>query len=180
MKDWNVVVTAYAEGGRQVLRTLRRLGRAERSGHYNVFVAAVDDPMALLDALEARASSEPVLIDTISRIAPAQAGFDYADEEELERRVVEAAGPWLPRLAGKGFHVRIHRRGDGAGAGGTQAEEARIGQLLLAELARAGTSGRIVFDDPDFVLSIDTVDGRAGLGLWSRQDLQGRRFLRPD
>jgi putative phosphoribosyl transferase len=177
--DWNVVVTAYKEGGRQALRALRKLGPAARSRHYNVFLATAKDPVALLDDLETRSRTEPVLIDVISRIAPAQVAFDYGGEEEFERQVVRQAASWLPRLADKSFHVRLHRRGGGLTAK-SQAEEARLGELLLAEIAKAGAKSRIAFDDPDMILAIDAIDGRAGMGLWSRQDLSSHRFLRPD
>jgi len=179
VKDWNVVVTAYREGGRQALRALRQLGRAERCGHYNVILATAPDPLALLENLEGRARTEPVLIDTISRVAPAQAAFDYDGDADFERHVMDTTAPWLARLANRSFHVRLHRRGNGLSAR-VQAEEARLGELLLAEVSKAGASSRIDFDDPDLVLAIDAVDGRAGVGLWTRDDLKSRRFLRPD
>ena len=178
MKDWNVVVTAYREGGRQTLRALRRLGRAETSGHYNVFVAKAPDPLEMLEEMEDRAGAEPALIETISRIAPAQTCFDYSDQADFERKTVEAVQPWLGRLSGRSFHIRVHRRGSALTE--TQAEEARLGRLVLAELTAQGAQGRISFDDADLVLSIDVVGLRAGLGLWSRQDLHTHHFLRPD
>jgi hypothetical protein len=178
MKDWNVVVTAYREGGRHALRALRRLGRAETGGHYNVFVAKALDPLGLLEELEERAGAEPALIDTISRIAPAQTCFDYTDQADFERKTLEAVLPWLGRLAGRTFHVRLHRRGSALTE--TQAEEARLGRMVLAELEKRGQQGRIAFDEADLVLTIDAVGPRAGLGLWSREDLHAHRFLRPD
>jgi len=178
-KDWNVVVTAYPEGRRPALRALRRLGRAEPSGHYNVLLATVDDPLALLGTLEQQAQTEPVLIDSISRIAPALACFDYDADEDFERQAAAAASAWLPRLANKSFHVRIHPRGAGLTAH-SQEVEARLGAALLAALAQAGASARIDFDDPDLILTIDAIHGRAGLGLWTREEMRGHRFLRPD
>ena len=151
----------------------------ERSGHYNVFLMTAKDPVALLDELERRARSEPVLIDAISRIAPAEVSFDYVSAEDFEQKVIAATAPWLGRLADKSFHVRLHRRGKDL-IGKTQAEEARLGQMLLAAIDKSGSKGRIDFDDPDFVLAIDAIDGRAGVGLWTREDLHSHRFLRPD
>lgn len=180
MKDWNVVVTAYREGHRHALRSLRSLCRTEPSAYYNVILAAAGDPMALLEELERRAETEPVLIDTISRVAPAMAVFDYASDEEFERQATATALAWLPRLAGKSFHVRVHRRGAGLTVE-SHVEEARLGEKLLAALTEAGTPGKIGFDDPDLILAVDAIDGRAGLGLWSREDLARHRFfLRPD
>lgn len=177
-RDWNVVVTVYNGGGRLARRGLRKLGRLKRSGHFNVRLMTAKDPAGLLDELERRADAEPALIDAISRVAPAQAGFDFQGAEDFERRFRGAAAAWLERLAGKSFHVRLHRRGDGFD--GTQSEEARLGAILMAELGRRGLAARVEFKDPDFVLAIDAVDGRAGIGLWTREDLRCHRFLRPD
>jgi hypothetical protein len=37
--------------------------------------------------------------------------------------------------------------------------------------------GRIGFDDPDFIIHIETIDRRAGMALWSRDDMQRYPFL---
>ena len=179
VNDWNVVVTAYPQGRRPALRALRRFGRASGSGHYNVLLATVDDPVALLDTLEGEAQTHAVLVDSISKVAPALACFDYAGDEEFERQSVAAALPWLPRLADKSFHVRVHPRGARLTAKGHEME-ARLGAALLAAVAKSGASASIDFDDPDFVLTIDAVQGRAGVGLWTRQEMRRHRFLRPD
>ena len=38
----------------------------------------------------------------------------------------------------------------------------------------------ISFKDPDAVIVIDTIDHRAGIALWTRDDLKHHRLLRPD
>ena len=45
---------------------------------------------------------------------------------------------------------------------------------------KAGLPGRISFTDPDAVIVIDTVDDRAGLAMWTREDIAHHRLLRPD
>jgi tRNA(Ser,Leu) C12 N-acetylase TAN1 len=35
----------------------------------------------------------------------------------------------------------------------------------------------VVFDDPDAILSVDTVGDRAGLALWTREELRRYPFL---
>lgn len=177
--DWNVVVTAYPKGRRPALRALRRLGPAAPSGHYNVLLATADDPVELLATLERQAGDLPVLNDTISRVAPAQAGFRYAGDEDFARQAEAVALAWAPRLAGKSFHVRLHPRG--AGLSGHRHEiEARLAAKLLDAVKAAGGTARIEFDDPDLILAIDAIHGRAGLGLWSREEMRGHPFLRPD
>jgi hypothetical protein len=39
---------------------------------------------------------------------------------------------------------------------------------------------RVSFTDPDALIAIDTIDGRAGISLWTRDDLARHRLLRPD
>ena len=77
MKEWNVVISVYQQGYRRALRALRELGQVERSTYHNVLVMTVDDPLALLDALERRTQDDPALYDAISRIAPGQRCFDF-------------------------------------------------------------------------------------------------------
>jgi tRNA(Ser,Leu) C12 N-acetylase TAN1 len=86
---------------------------------------------------------------------------------------------WSPRLAGQSFHVRLHRRG-GKHTARTPDVERRFGDALLGATAASGTPGSISFTDPAFVIVIDTVDDRAGLALWTREDLARHRLLRPD
>jgi hypothetical protein len=38
----------------------------------------------------------------------------------------------------------------------------------------------LTFGDPDIVIAIDAVDGRAAVSLWTREDLAKHRLLRPD
>jgi tRNA(Ser,Leu) C12 N-acetylase TAN1 len=43
-----------------------------------------------------------------------------------------------------------------------------------------GRPGRINFADPDHVIDIETVGNRAGLSIWSRDDLRRYPFLNVD
>jgi tRNA(Ser,Leu) C12 N-acetylase TAN1 len=47
-------------------------------------------------------------------------------------------------------------------------------------LAAAGTPGSISFDDPDAIVAIESVGQRAGVSLWTREDLRRYPFLRLD
>jgi hypothetical protein len=178
-KNWNVVVTVFEQGYRPALRALRQLGRIARSPYHNVLLMSVDDPLVLLDTLEQRADAEPVLIDSLSRVAPACVCFDFSALTDFEEKATTATAKWLPRLAGSSFHVRLHHRGSGRSLD-SPTEERLIAETLLNSLAAAGMPGRISFQDPDAIIAIDTVDDRAGIGFWTRSDLRRYRFLRPD
>jgi len=86
---------------------------------------------------------------------------------------------FLPRLAGKAFHVRLHRRGF-KGRLVTPEEEKRLSLHLLDKLAAAGTPGRIAFDEAQTVVVIEIVGTRAGLAIWDREEWTAHRFLKID
>jgi tRNA(Ser,Leu) C12 N-acetylase TAN1 len=179
VKDWNVVVSIYQNGFRQALRALREFGPVGRSPYHNVLVMTVEDPMALLDAVERRTEESPALYDAISRIAPAARSFEFSSSAEFQHKARDVLIEWLPRLAGRSFHVRFHHRGPTHGLR-TPDVERFLDDMLLDALRQAGTPGTISFTDPDVVIAIDTIDDRVGLALWTREDLARHRLLRPD
>lgn len=179
MKDWNAIVTIFQDGFKSALRELKTFGRIEPTLYHNVLVMKVDDPTALLEAIEKRTEESPALYDAISRVAPATRGFDFESEEGFEKEGKSIILEWSPRLAGQSFHVRLHRRG-GKHAVRTPDMERLFGDALLKATAASGTPGSISFTDPDAVIAIDTIDDRAGLALWTREDLARHRLLRPD
>ena len=110
MKGWNVVVSIYQDGFKRALRALREFGPVERSPYYNVLVMKVEDPMVLLESVERRTEENPALYDAISRVAPAMRGFEFQSAEEFEAKAKSIMLEWSSRLAGRSFHVRLHRR----------------------------------------------------------------------
>lgn len=179
MKDWNVVVSIYQDGFRRALRALEKLGPVETSPYYNVLAMKVGDPVALLDGVEQQTEQSPALYDAISRIAPALCAFEFHSAEEFQEKARDRLIEWVPRLAGRSFHVRFHRRGTRHDLA-TQEVEHLLDNVLLDALKKAGTPGTISFTDPDAVIAIDTIDDRAGLAIWTREDLARHRLLRPD
>jgi len=177
--EWNVVVSIYQEGFRRVVRALRDLGSVERTKYHNLLVVAAEDPLVLLERIEQRTRADPALYDAISRVAPATYCFAFHSAGEFEAKARAAVLEWLPQLGGRAFHVRLHRRGfkDDLNSGDV---EQLLGDVLLDALKQKGTPGSISFSDPDAVIAIDTVDDRAGLALWTREDLSRYKMLRPD
>jgi tRNA(Ser,Leu) C12 N-acetylase TAN1 len=181
MKDWNVVVSLNEPRSfRRAIHGLKDYGHVEKTGYYNVLVLNVDDTKAFLGALEQRCRDEPSLYDAISRVAPAHRTFEFRSPGDFKLKAEAAIGEFLPRLAGRSFHVRFHHRRPAGQGLGTQEVERSIGESILAALQQEGCPGKLSFDDPDAVLAIDTVDDRAGVALWTREDLERHRLLRPD
>lgn len=178
-EDWNVVVSLYQDGFRRALRALSALGEVRRAPYHNLLVMSVEAPEALLGAVERLTEERPDLYDAIARVAPAMRGFDFGSAEEFLAGATAILREWAPRLAGKSFHVRLHRRGFRHELRTPDAER-RLDDAVLAALREAGTPGTISFADPDAVIVIDTIDDRAGISLWERADLARHRLLRPD
>jgi len=58
--------------------------------------------------------------------------------------------------------------------------EQLLDKVLLNVLAGEGSPGQIEYEDPDAVVLIEMVGQRAGLALFSREDLRRYPFLRLD
>jgi hypothetical protein len=86
---------------------------------------------------------------------------------------------WLPLLADRSFHVRLHRRGERHVLRSPEIERI-LDDDVLDGTRNLGAPARISFADADLIIAIDTVDHRTGLALWSREDLARYRLLRPD
>ena len=179
MKDWNVIITVFQDGFRRVLRALRDLGPIERSPYHNVLVMKVNDPIALLAAIELQTEQNTALYDAISRVAPASRVFEFQSEEEFFDQAKRTVRDWSPELSGRSFHVRLHRRGTKHNLS-TQDTEHVLNDAVIEETQKAGAPAKISFTDPDAVVAVDTIDERAGMGLWTREDLARHRLLRPD
>ena len=51
---------------------------------------------------------------------------------------------------------------------------------VVEATGKAGLPGKVLFMDPDVVIAIDTIDNRAGLAMWTREELAHFHLLRPD
>ena len=179
MKDWNLVVTIFQDGFRCALRALRALGPIERTPYHNVLAMQVDDPVKVLAAIELKTQESTALYDAISRVSPATHSFGFQSAEEFLAKTKNLLIEWSPNLAGRSFHVRLHRRGPKYDLG-TQETEHLLNDAILDATMKLGTPAKLSFTDPDVVITIDTIDNRAGLALWTRDDLSQHRLLRPD
>jgi hypothetical protein len=142
MRDWNVVVSVRDGGFARARRLLQPLGPVGRTGFYNVLVMKFDDTSRLLEALRERVDQDPTILGSLARIMPAARTFDFQSPEEFEARAREAALAWVPDLAGKAFHVRLHRRGL-KGRLPSPEEERFLDEAVLEAPETAGTPGRI-------------------------------------
>lgn len=179
MADWTVVASTHPDGFARGRQLLQQFGRVQRTDYFNVLVLTPDEPEAFLQRFAAMVANVPGVLDVLSRVMPASLCFDFQTAKEFEEKARVAVLEWAPALAGRTFHVRMHRRGF-KGRIESQVEERFLDGTLLAVLEETGVPGRIDFDDPDAVVDIETVGGRAGLALWTRAELRRYPFLKVD
>lgn len=177
--DWNVVVTVHEEGFKPAKRVLREAGPISTTDYHDVLVMKVADLGIFTNWLAERVAEQPGLLNDISRVVPAAQVFHFHDAEEFARKARQAVLGFVPALAGKSFHVRMHRRGFRHQLS-AQEEERRIGAAIFEALEAAGTPAKVAFDDPDAIVVIETVGPRAGISLFTREDMQRCPFLRFD
>lgn len=177
--DWNVVASVNPDRYRGARHLLAGFGEVAGTAYYNVIVLTVPDVAAFAERLRRLYETAPDACNALSRVEPAQWVFTFQSAEEFEREGRAIAVKLAPRLIGKRFHVRMHRRGF-KGRLSSQDEERTFDGAILECLAQRGESAEVTFDDPDAIVSVETVDNRAGMSLWSREDLERYPFLRLD
>lgn len=179
MKDWNVIVSVYQDGFTPALHALEKLGPVDRTPYYNILVMKVDDPMSVLDAVEQQSEEIPALYDAISRVAPAMQRFGFQSGEEFKAKAKPVLQAWSARLAGRSFHARLRRRGERHELPSPDIEKFLDEEVLVATKAR-GAEATVLFEEPEAVIAVDTIDDQAAMSLWTREDLARHRLLRPD
>ncbi len=158
---------------------LRRYGEVHTTEYFNVLVLTVADVAEFLKSLEDDTRDDMSLLNAASRIIPGQECFDFRTPEEFEDKACKALEELIPRLHGCSFHVRMHRRGF-KGRLVSPEEERFLDGYILSRLEKAGSSGRVTFDDPDAIVTVETVGQRAGLACWNREERERYLFLNLD
>ncbi len=180
MLDWNVVVTVQQQGYQEAISLLKQYGPVSRTQYFNVLVLRAENISEMTEDLQQRVENYPDIIEAIlARVVPVIKTFHFSSPEEFEKKARETALAWVPKMTGKSFHVRMHRRGF-KGRLSSLEEERFLDDVLLQALEKLGKPAAIDFDDPDLILVLETIDQRAGLSLWTRDDLERYPFLHLD
>jgi len=173
---WNVLATAQ-EGRRDALLiALRRLGRFRRGGYRNVVVGEVDDPAGFLPAVRDALTTDLLLPTALAKVVPVETVVRITADTAVDT-LAAAAERFLDRLSGGSFFVRLERRGM-KGRLHTPTVERAVGDKVWRALEARGEAPRVVFDDPDAILVIETVGDEAGLAVIPRALRQEFPFVR--
>ena len=179
MKDWNVVATVTERGWKEARKFLARFGEVGRSEFRNVLLLHTDSIDEFLAGVGGPFAAEGAAAHGIGHLFPARSTFTFQTPEEFETKARTVVLALAPKLVGKAFHVRMHRRGF-KGQVSSRLEEQHLDDALLQALELAATPARISFDDPDAIIDVEMVGNRAGVSLWTREDLSKYAFLKID
>ena len=176
-EPWNVLVSVSGNRYREAIEELRRFGTVHKTVFFNVLAIEADDPDAMLEDLKTEQAADPEALGWLGHIALARDVFLFRSPEEFEFKAKEHVRPLLDKLAGKRFFVRMHRRGF-KGRISSQAEERFLDHFILDTLRQKGAAAAIDFEDPDYILEIETLAQEAGLAVWSREQRERYPFLK--
>ncbi len=177
MLDWNVVVNVNERGFGRAFQVLGEFGDVAKTGFYNVLVMKSNNISVMLETLRGRSLDDPAYLSFLSRLIPVANSFSFQTPEEFEQKAKDIVLARVPELAGKSFHVRMHRRGF-KGKISSIEEEKFLDTALLDALEKTGLKGHMTFTDPDAIIAVESVGQRAGISFWSREDLQRYPFIR--
>lgn len=179
MFEWNVVVTVYSDDYKRAWHILEDFGRVSKTDYFNVLVLKVPLVEQFLGELSTLAKADASVLNVIARAVPVSETFTFQTPAEFEHQVRRCVAPWVPALADKTFHVRMHRRGFKQRLS-SQEEERFVDHFIIGQLREQNASATVSFDDPDVIIAIETVGQRGGVSRWSREQRQAYPFLRLD
>lgn len=178
--DWNVVATIAPDGFHDAIRILSDFGEVSKTPFRDVLaVRTALDAREFLEAVKTLTDTDKTLLNSVARLMPVTHRFSFSSAAEFRARVTEAVRSWARELAGKGFFVRMHRRGFHEELN-SHAEERAIGQFLIDNSEDEQDRPHVDFEDPDVVIGIETVGDRGGVSRWTRADLDRYELLRFD
>lgn len=175
--SWNVLASAKEGKFQDALRVLRKFGHAWPTNFYNVIALKVMDIDVFLKDLKQFTLNHTFANQVFSRVAPAKKVFHFSSIEEFEKEVETYMQTRTGDLNLNTFCLRIHRHGSEQEISSRQSEERYLAKKLLERLWEKDMSADVNFDDPDFVLDIETLNGQAGVSLWTKKELKDAPFI---
>lgn len=174
--SWNVLATAKDLQQRHLARRLRRFGDFRWTEFGGVLIGRVEDHAAFFEQLRRYEEDEPGFLFPLSKLVPIDRTFGFTVETLLPL-VKEAIEPYLDRIAGGAFYVRMERRGH-SGEFHAQAVEQEVGRHVIETLQSRGATPRIDYRHPDAVIVIETIGDECGVGLIPQATHERYPFVR--
>ncbi len=179
MHDWNVIVTVSEHGYKTAKQLLAPHGETGKTGFHNVLLLKTADPFDFLDKAQNELAKLPKFMTAVSRVMPVEKKFSFQSPDEFEYKAKQELADWIPDLANKSFHVRMHRRGFKERMRSVD-EERFLDHFAIEQLKARGETATVSFEDPDVIIVVETVGNDAGIGRWDREALGRYPLLKLD
>lgn len=177
MWTFNLVATLAADGRyRDLLGELSRHGEFHPTEFHGVILGKVEEPYAFLETIRGKRERQLIAFQDLGRVVPLDTCLIFTPATFLDQ-LQHALTPYVERLAGHSFYVRLERRGLKGRIVSPEVERALAGHLLAAA-SLAGAPARIAFEDPDYELVVETFGERCGIGCLTRALRQCYPFVR--
>jgi len=177
MWQFNIVATMDREGRfDHWLKELCLYGEFHKTEFFGVVLGRVADPAEFLETVRQKREKQLVAFQDLGRVVPVDRVFVFHPENFLDR-AREAVRPYLPRLAGRRYYVRLERRGLKGVIVSPEAER-ELDIFVEEELAGEGKTAQVDFEDPEAVVVIETIGERCGVGLLTRELMARYPFVR--
>lgn len=177
MLDWNVLIDVCEHSFSPAYLLLEKFGKVYQSDFENILLMKVASIPQFLSDFNSKIEEDSSIANLFNRISPIIATFSFQSQEEFEAKAKKVVSNWIPKLEGKKFYVRMHRKGMKDRIDRHE-EETFLDLIILQELESIGKPGLIGGMDPDVLIAVETVSHQAGLSCWTRQDLENYPWLR--
>ncbi|MCL4471175.1 MAG: THUMP domain-containing protein [Gammaproteobacteria bacterium] len=137
----------------------------------DVCVGYVEDVTNFLEAIRQAEEEGAPWVEDLGRVIPIEQIFHFTPET-LAEQMKEAVTPFVSRISGGTFYVRLERRGL-IGQVMSPDVERSVADHILALAEREGRQLRTSFEDADYIVAAETVGHECGVALLTR-DLRQR------
>ena len=143
MLEWNVVISVNDRGFEDAFKKLSRFGLIRKTGFFNVLFMKADDLSGVLESLLQWISEDPHALSFLSKLIPVTDTFIFQSPLEFKEKAKGIVLEWVPELEGKGFHVRMRRRGFKGKLSGLEGEHF-LDKVLLDALEKTGIQQDVI------------------------------------
>lgn len=176
--NWNIIVTSLPGSGCEyrLLHELRAMGKFHMTEFKDVCLGYVEDVTNFLEAIRQAGAEGAPWVKDLGRAIPVEKTFHFTPET-LAEQLKEAVTPYVGRISGGTFHVRLERRGL-IGQVISPEVERSVADHLFALAEKEGRQMMASFEDADYIVAAETVGHECGVALLARDLRQRYPFVK--
>lgn len=176
--NWNIIVTSLpgSECEYRLLHELRAMGKFHMTEFKDVCTGYVEDVTNFLETVRQAEEDGAPWVKDLGRVIPIEQTFHFTPET-LTEQLKEAVAPYVSRISGGTFHVRLERRGL-IGQVISPEVERSIADYLFALAEKEGWQLMTSFKNADYIIAAETIGHECGVALLPRDLRQRYSFVK--